>query len=916
MITIKRRDSRGYIKNVMSSAQCTIHSSHTKIHSVILYTIALVSNLKHKNKEKKHLFFIKNLKKGKKREPQLTRTYTSFFFKKRSHRDSWPVPQRPETVLLLDGHTQRLTRLVKIMAQLGLQHDRRPAVRDRYFRLTPRAPKADDHQLYSDQRLAKADHSFTGQVRMDMLSPDGIMKLTIDTLDDSAAAGLYPAIKTRCFYYELIERPSEDLIREIESEYHVNWTSILVNEFGDGRNRLYSIIQMRDIVRWPALIGNWRRETTRSDSNNTAATIRSSLPAPNHIGSNKNGPFTAPPGKMPRTFATSTQKSTHTSGSEERSPASVSNPTPPPSTGSDTAVDEPKTKRALDTSWSPSPIAKQAPLFNDDDDEFFAMIDETTAATGAVTVPAAIPVTETGVTTAMNNRERDKPKCGAKRSPYFANNEDESAEFPFSQKRQKTSDTPMVEIPITTRIVQNIRAIEGETAESLAKPASHSTTKPTRVVEEPALTDPEEEFMEASLRLDRANWASTLLFGKREPKNRKVIDPPPTRAENEPTDTVETIEASNTATTEPRQQINVPKAESWATADAEYGGSDVETVDPDDESFEIVDERGPTIEEFLETVNKKVNHKSTAEREAELAEATAERNAFKNACERETREAQKELEKAAKRLTLKKALKNCERLNSADGSSMPPPFETTGLSRYVINAGHRDYTYIMHRVTGQVEPNLYMRRQLSNGNGSQHGYYTLTTDMDLLEAAKKTEKGAVAIRIPSPNNDEEVLFFIRIVEPHKVSDYVYKQWGQATRQERIERDKLPGQRFYLTVHVEPTIDLMIDPVEIDIHTKFQQAVRRQLSDPDRAIKSDQMTDLSKTGSQRPANRLSLASRKPLDLVYTDSKTNNHSGRPQQPTPIHSQSKVQRPTTARPTNGKNTPQIGRTQARKR
>ena len=810
------------------------------------------------------------------------------------------------------------------MAQLGLQHDRRPAVRDRYFRLTPRAPKADDHHLYSDPRLAKTDHSFTGQVRMDLLSPDGIMKLTIDTLDDSAAAGLYPAIKTRCFYYELIERPSDDLVREIESEYHVNWSPVLVNEFGDGRNRLYSIILMRDIVRWPALIGNWRRETTKSD--NTVATTRSSLPAPNNVGSGKSGTFTAPPGKMLRTFATSTQKSTHTSSSEERSPASAANPTPPPSTNSDTADDETKNKKALDKSWSPSPIAKEAPLFNDDDDELFAMIDDGTAATGTVTAPVVIPVAETEGTSAVNNREREKQKCGAKRSPYFAHNgdasEDESAEFPFSQKRQKTSDTPMVEIPITTRIVQNIRAIEGETAEPLVKPTGHPTTTPARDVEEPELTDSEEEFMEASLRLDRANWASTLLFGKREPKNRKEIDPLRAHGEkNEPAVTAETKDASNTATIEPRQQSKVPKAESWATADADYGGSDVETINPDNESFEIVDERGPTIEQFIKIVNKKVNHKSVAEREAELAEATAERTALKEACDREAHEAQKELEKSAKKLTLKKALKNCERLNSVDGSSMPPPFETTGLSRYVINASHRDYIYIMHRVTGQVEPNLYMRRQLGNGDGGQHGYYMLTTDMNLLEAAKKTEKGAVAIRIPSPNNDEEVLFFVRIVEPQKISDYVYKQWGQATRQERIDRNKLPGQRFYLTVHVEPTIDFMIDPVEIDTHTKFQYTVRRQLSDPDRAIKSDQMTDLSAVGSQkRPVSRLALARKMPLDLVYTDSKTNIHteqttSGRQQPPTPLHSQSKVQRLAPVRPTNGKNTPLIGRTQARR-
>ena len=69
---------------------------------------------------------------------------------------------------------------------------------------------------------------------------------------------------------------------------------------------------------------------------------------------------------------------------------------------------------------------------------------------------------------------------------------------------------------------------------------------------------------------------------------------------------------------------------------------------------------------------------------------------------------------------------------------------------------------------------------------------------------------------------------------------------------------------------------MIDPVEIDTHTKFQYTVRRQLSDPDRAIKSDQMTDLSAVGSQkRPVSRLALARKMPLDLVYTDSKTNIH-----------------------------------------
>lgn len=793
-------------------------------------------------------------------------------------------------------------------------------MRDRYFRLTQRAPGANEHHLYFDSRLAKADHSFTGQTRMDLLAPDGVMKLTIDTIDDAPTTGRFPAVVTRTFYYEIIQNASVDLIREIESEHHVRWSPVIVNEFGDGRDRMYSVIEMRDIIRWPELVGIWRREISVSiKTNNTVAMPRNAPPSSNEQQKQEKEP-TIQQEKMHRVFATLTPKPiglNKTNWQEKASKKTSNSDTPSPSTASDSPI-EYQTRKARETSWSPSPIAHTVPLLDDKDDALFQMIDEVTAAGGLTTSRTTASHTsdcddrEHNLIKNCNEPDTTKPKRPALSLRENESSEREQAEFPYSQKRQKTLQTPMVSIPVR-RITFNIededdneatheehhaptiednddRQTDSETDPHLRKAfAQRTATVGAPEIQETELTDSEEEFMEASLRLDQANWARNLLFGKREPKNkRRTSSPLP------------------------------PKSESWITADDEYGGSDVQDVEGSDNSLEVVDERGPTISQFVKQLETKIEKmKCPAEREAELAQAVAERTALKKECDREAWEAQRELDKAAKRASLKKALTNCEKFNSADGSDMPPPFETTGVSRYVINAQHRDYMYIMHRVTGRTEPNLYMRRQLGNSETSQHGYYILTTDMDLFEAAKKTEKGAVALRIPNADKDEEVLFFVRIVEPQKVSDHVYKQWGQATRQERIERDKLPGQRFYITVHVEPNIDFMIDPVELDTHTKFLNAVRHQLSDPDRTTKTDQLTDLSADSNhQRPLNRLALARKKPLDLIFSNSPTRNDpNSRPesdhqqklmqqQQPgSQRNRQQRTQRPTSAHPPNAK-------------
>jgi len=732
-------------------------------------------------------------------------------YKKRSQRNDWVTPQLPETVTLIDGFTQRLTRLVRIRGQLGFQYDRRPTIQDRYFRLTKRAPEESEHHLLYDQRLASANHSFTGQTRMDFLSPDGIMKLTIDTLDDERAAGRLPAIVRRHFYYELINRPSTDLINEIESEYGVQWCPVMVNEMGDGSQRLYSVIEMRNVARWPELINIWRLETvkrlvTQIALESTRATLRNerrtSTPtrqlnqtgmSHSRVSADDPQQLLLPKMMMTRTYATLTQKN------RGRQPSGKGLTPPQSDGGQDSPRNRPR--RNTDASWSPSPIRGQnLHLLDDDDDRLFDQIDEATAS------------------------------------------------------GQKNTSTPMVQIP---------SQILTEPSVSIETPRSSNKRPAPRTHPGPAPTQQP---------LKRHKAIDGNLIEDENIANGSVKNQPDSRSDFDDSDVImsDTVASPVTNRNPPRDQLGpkrpVNEPPQPAFNEIEHGDvtreiddhdendsvkiqNDTTIVTEKDSSFEIEDERAVTLDQLLTRLKEVTDQQPSPDEREKKAQMETERRLaeYEELCkesEAAKQEATSQLAKIEKKAVLKKALANCERFASADASHVPPPFETTGVKRYVINADHRDYQYIMGRVTGVQEPNLYMRRQLGGSDSNQHGYYMLTRDMDLLEAAKHTEKGAVALRIPCPTNDQEVLFFVRIVEPHKISDYVYKQWGQATRQERIDRLKLPGQRFYITVHTEPTIDFMLDPVEIDTHEKFLAAVRRQLTNPGRTVKSNQLTDLS------------------------------------------------------------------------
>ena len=731
---------------------------------------------------------------------------------------------------------------------------------------------------------------------MDFLSPDGIMKLTIDTLDDERTAGRFPAIVRRHFYYELINRPSADLVTEIESEYGVQWCPVLVNEMGDGHQRLYSIIEMRNVVRWPDLINIWRAEIVKKPvSNATFESAKKALtndqsskltPAQQRIPPDDPQQRLLPEMMMIRTFATSTPKN-HRERSTNQS-TSAKYLTPSQSGKSNSSSPTEKTK--IPASWSPSPIRNHnAHLLSDEDDNLFNLIDEKTASgqtnpTGPMVI---IPMTSLNESHTVMSKEHSAIKRQAQRHDgndhaplkYQKQEKKSEAERPDGAKKSENSyDSDIVTSDDDERIPKDTNR-----STTIRRDGTNKISESKRFIEESELTDSEEELMQMALRLDQCRWAETVLHGKRTTRKLAALA---TLCDdknecNTPSQLgIDDAGRANNGKTEPsrtstrkEETSNQAQGNEEAEDDATEGIQNDTTVSTDKgSSFEIEDERVVTLDELLTQLKDATDQQPTPKERDEKANLEAEKRRIeyenlRRESEESSREAATELAKTEKRAILKKALANCERFSSIDASDIPPPFEITGIKRYVINASHRDYLYIMGRVTGIREPNLYMRRQLGDSGSNQHGYYILTRDMNLFEAAKRTEKGAVAIRIPSPNNDQEVLFFVRIVEPQKISDRVYKQWGQATREERISRHKLPGQRFYITVHTEPTIDLMLDPIEIDTHEKFLVAVRRQLTSPERATKYNQLTDLS--------NKTTQGTRRCTDKTHASNKDENN-----------------------------------------
>ena len=168
------------------------------------------------------------------------------------------------------------------------------------------------------------------------------------------------------------------------------------------------------------------------------------------------------------------------------------------------------------------------------------------------------------------------------------------------------------------------------------------------------------------------------------------------------------------------------------------------------------------------------------------------------------------------------------------------PFESTGVRRYVINHTHSSYRYMRPRIT-DTDPQLLMRRRV--GSSNQHNYYYITSNMVLFDTAKRTTSGALRVRIPG---DSETLHFVRIANFPQLCDKLYKLWGNAARTEATAANTGVDQRFYLTVHCDPHIEFMLDPVDIGTHAKIVNTITLHYMANPPANRSQSVIDLTQS----------------------------------------------------------------------
>ena len=65
-----------------------------------------------------------------------------------AYRSGWNKPQRPEVILMLNGHQRRCTTYIKIPKRYGMVGDRRAPVGDRYYKLSKFAPASNDESYF------------------------------------------------------------------------------------------------------------------------------------------------------------------------------------------------------------------------------------------------------------------------------------------------------------------------------------------------------------------------------------------------------------------------------------------------------------------------------------------------------------------------------------------------------------------------------------------------------------------------------------------------------------------------------------------------------------------------------------------------------------------------------------------------
>ena len=835
----------------------------------------------------------------------------------------------------------RNMRYIKVLANLGMQYDRRPSATDRYYKLLKFAPSERDQHFYVDDRLpALPDTSLTGQIRMDFLKMDGVIKISIDTLDDTRAANRPPTVIRRFFYYEQLINPIKALVEAIEQEFGVWWTPSIVNELGNGKDRLYSVILMRDAVRFPDLIGCQPQPSQPASKNQVimtppptpAITKKPAIQfkaATKQLTANTNLtkalpllplPHTPTPTKnlnnsikiLQRTFATPRTGSSSNEDLEEVPTLAIngaSTPTPTRLSFHTSSQNTCENPNVCNTPWTPSPIRKLEPGLDDSYDDIFSQIDLDalpTPGTNVATKPNFVVTSSTNTsadsemkqlgTNAVPIDTSDKPSNINDDSIDIVDSsspEREDPQLPHGQKRLKiqSNNFPTQSrkrskyfcLQLSSQLDRNRsdpspistthQSLGDKAIQSKRSLTSHHRASTTNLSNSDV--DDMATLIETNYRL---NWAKRALSGDANINAQRDTATDDDDNPNESDDTITTkaiqrardrsklsaaIAADAARLKKVRHSILHERAEMVTIVD--------ETIDDDDNkamrrSFRLsnVSNSSDTSTIISSPITLRHDNRGEDNSDASSNPDDVNTNQFLANLQSETPQQMKSQPMApVRRQTIQSNAPNIantqsqtlttrpttQRLNQTNtptleshymidivkqhlvdqqlkNSPSKEPYEANGVRRYVINYTHPSWRFIRPRAIDRKDPQLLMRRRI--GTSNQYNYYAVTNNMQMFQQAQKTENGAVLMKIPG---DTETLHFLRIISFDKLCDNVYKQWIAAAKQERLnDKHNAASQRFYVTIHCDPIIEFMLDPIDIGNHAKIMNAIHLRYND--------------------------------------------------------------------------------------
>ena len=694
--------------------------------------------------------------------------------------------------------------------------DRRAPVGDRYYKLSKFAPASND-ESYFEQRLGYNDTSLTGQMRLDHLPIDGLIKLSIDTIDDTSYASLIPGHKRLHLYYDQIVRPSADVVDAIENQTSVCWSTDLVNILGpEGDYTRQFVIQMRDTVCWPQLFGKQLphpplrlpqplpavQPSTLSKQllNNYLVTPPTGrAPAPHYGQSNPHNSSSADlrkPEKTSHYFAsTADTPPASTPGAGSKGHTTRLSPT----TSSRATTRFPTNHLATSTPSKPSTActSKSNQLFQDDDqdDDWMANVD-----LEAIAAPSNKPAPSNKNQSLVTIDEilddfKTKPAYGSQSSgsSILVDNIISHSKKKSTKPDRHRNDSSLELAELHRRVHMTglqKAAILANADEEDDHPLDKNVSFTKQQDDTPITpTQDKRKYFEITQRVEAMERDKRRRLSSSS-SNHSDLPPSTSQAIRE----VSRPTRPGTSLPQP-QTLNHSRAHTLHHEDVEYNEDDNEHI--------ILADETPPSPDLLEKTPPPANRNLLQSTLTSTLTLTTKRD---------------QAPADVGRLRIESfTSKDCSNTND-DGRTK------TGVRRYLVNHLTHRWIYIRNRlIANPHDPMLLMRRQF--GSGEQTNYYMLTTNMEMLRAAVRSDQGAVKLSIPGENFD---LYFVRIINLSKISETVYKTWTANGRKFILNQP----QNFFLVAHADPRIEFMMDPIDANTHLAIIRNVREQLGLPE------------------------------------------------------------------------------------